>query len=231
MTGADFGIGVYTPAEAARLTGVPSANIRRWLFGYSYAHHGRHVTQQPLWSPQYGTEQDEPILGFRDLIEARMVGKLRELGIGLPTIRVCLQTAAEVAHDQHPFSSAGFKTDGRRLFLERISTEGERHVLDLKARQHTFAKVIERSFLDLEFDDDKATRWFLLPTKHTIVADPERSFGQPITTVGGIPTNRILQTFVAEGSVNRVAKLFEIAAQVVRDALKFENAFTKLVAA
>jgi uncharacterized protein (DUF433 family) len=222
MNNAAFGIGSYTPAEAARLTGLPSSALRRWLFGYSYDHHGPRTTQEPLWKPQYGTDQDEPFLGFRDLIEARMVGNLRNLNIGLPTIRACLRTAVEIAQDDHPFSSASFRTDGKRLFLERIGKDGKHDIIDLKSRQHAFAKVVERSFIGLEFDDTKATRWFLLPQKQTIVADPERSFGQPIATKSGIPTKRLAQAVNAEGSIDKVAKLFEIATNVVRDAVRFE---------
>lgn len=231
MNKAAFGIGTYTPAEAARLTGLPSSALRRWLFGYSYDHHGPRTTQEPLWRPQYGADQDEPFLGFRDLIEARMVGNLRGLNIGLPTIRACLRTAAEIAQDDHPFSSASFRTDGKRLFLERIGKDGKHDIIDLKSRQHAFAKVVERSFIDLEFDDTKATRWFLLPQKQTIVADPERSFGQPIATTSGIPTKRLAQAVSAEGSIEKVAKLFEIATNVVRDAVKFETSIRTPLAA
>lgn len=220
---AQLGIGSYTPSEAARLTGVPAYALKRWLFGYSYSHHGPLTTQPPLWQPQYGVDQEDPLLGFRDLIEARMVGRLRSLGIGMPTIRACLRTASEIAEDPHPFSSANFRTDGKSLFLERISDSGEHDVIDLKLRQHAFAKVIERSFLDLEFDEEKATRWFLLPNKQSIVADPERSFGQPITNEGGVPTNRLLQAVSAEGSISKVAKLFEIRSTIVRDAVTFEK--------
>jgi uncharacterized protein (DUF433 family) len=221
--GAEFGIGSYTPSEAARLTGVPAHALRRWLFGYNYSHHGPLTVQPPLWRPQYGIDQEDPVLGFRDLIEARMVGQLRKMGIGMPTIRTCLRTAAEIAEDDHPFSSASFRTDGKHLFLERISDSGERDVIDLKLRQHAFAKVIERSFVDLEFDEQKATRWFLLPNKQSVVADPNRSFGQPITNEGGVPTTRLVQAVLAEGSIEKVARLFEIASATVRDALTFEK--------
>jgi len=231
MSTAAFGIGAYSPPEAARLTGVPASALRRWLFGYSYDHHGPQTTQAPLWTPEYGTEQEEPVLGFRDLIEARMVGNLRRLGIGMPTIRACLRTAAEIAQDDHPFSSASFRTDGKRLFLERVGDDGKHDVIDLRSQQHAFAKVIERSFLDLEFDEHRATRWFLLPQKQTIVADPERSFGQPIANESGIPTKRLAEAVGAEGSVEKVAKLFEIATATVRDALKFESQLKAAIAA
>lgn len=224
MDRAKFGIGAYTPVEAARLVDTSPTNIRRWIFGYSYSHHGPKTSQEPLWQPQYGVDQEDPLLGFRDLIEARMVAKLRKLKIGMPTIRLCLATAAKIAQDSHPFSSAHFRTDGKGLFLERLSEEGGRDVIDLKTLQHAFPKVVEASFLDLDFDEEKATRWFPLAKSRQVVADPERSFGQPIVDDGGVPTHRLAQAFVAEGqSVDRVARLFEIGKSAVKDALAFER--------
>lgn len=218
MPNAEFGIGAYSLAEAGKLLGVSPTTLRRWLFGYSYDHHGPRTQQQPLWQPQYGVDQEEPLLGFRDLLEARIVRGLRELRIGLPTIRACLDYARELVEDDHPFSTRRFKTDGRRLFLE--SRGGK--LIDLKVRQHVFKKIVEPSFVDLDYDADAASRWWLLPSK-TIVLDPARSFGQPIVAENGVPTARLAQAVEAEGSVDRVARLFELKPAVVRDALTFER--------
>lgn len=108
--------------------------------------------------------------------------------------------------------------------MREWATKGNHDVIDLKTLQHAFPEVIEASFIDLEFDDEKATRWFPLPKSREVVADPERSFGQPIVEDGGVPTRRIAEVFVAEGrSVDRVAKLFEIGKTAVKDALAFER--------
>ncbi len=107
MIEAAFGVGAYTPTEAGRLIGVPAASVRRWLFGYASPRESLTSRPPPLWRPQYGLSQDEPLLGFRDLIEARMVAKLRAVGMGLQTIRVCLTTASEIANDSHPFQVRG----------------------------------------------------------------------------------------------------------------------------
>lgn len=219
MPEAEFGIGAYSLAEAGRLLGVSPTTIRRWLFGYSYEHHGPRTQQKPLWLPQYGLDQDEPLLGFRDLLEARIVRGLRELHIGLPTIRACLDFAREVVEDDHPFSTRRFKTDGRRLFLESHSGR----MIDLKVRQHVFRRIVEPSFVDLDFDADAASRWWLLPKRRTIVLDPARSFGQPIVADSGVPTLRLAQALEAEGSVDRVARLYELKLPLVRDALTFER--------
>ena len=77
MTSAQFGVGAYTPGEAARLLNMQPITLRRWLYGYDYDHHDAPGHQPPLWMPQYDAEQDGQLLGFRDLIEARIVHALR----------------------------------------------------------------------------------------------------------------------------------------------------------
>ena len=94
---------------------------------------------------------------------------------------------------------------------------------DLKARQRVFRDVVMPSLSDLDFGSDAAERWWLVPGKRTIVADPERSFGQPIVAASGLLTARVVQELKAEGSVERVAKLYDLPVRVIRDALKFEN--------
>lgn len=223
MTTTAFGIGAYSLTEAGRLLNVSPTTIRRWLFGYSYDHHGPKTEQSPLWQPQYGVEQEEPLLGFRDLMEARIVRGLRAMHIGLPTIRECLRQASEIVGDNHPFSTRRFKSDGKRIFLEQMSDDGRSNLFDLKRRQLVFQRVVAPSFLELDFDTEAASRWWLLPKKRTIVVDPARSFGQPIAAEAGVPTARLAQAVKAEGSVKRVAQLFEMRSATVRDALTFEQ--------
>jgi uncharacterized protein (DUF433 family) len=151
----------------------------------------------------------------------------RDLHIGLPTIRACLDFAREVVEDDHPFSTRRFKSDGRRLFLE----SGDGRLIDLKVRQHVFKRIVEPSFVDLDFDSEAASRWWLLPKKRTIVLDPARSFGQPIVAEHGIPTARLAQAFAAEGSINRIAQLYELKPALVRDAFTFERRRTEKLAA
>lgn len=224
MTVLELGKGAYTPAEAARLLRVPPGKLRRWILGYSYRQtSGNMGRQEPLWPLQYAVIDDEPILGFRDLIEARTIHKLRAIGLGLPTIRECLKAASEIAGDSHPFSTKRLKTDGKRLYLELMDSGDRIVVIDLKNKQHAFSEVIKQTFLDLEFDGDVAARWWLNPDRRTLVIDPERSFGQPITAREGIPTYRLAQAVRAEGSVSRVARIFDVDVKTINDAIRFED--------
>lgn len=197
--------------------------LRRWLYGYHYDHYGDESDQPPLWRPQYDLESDGQLLGFRDLIEARMVHALRKSRIGLPTIRLCIDRAREILGEDHPFSTRAFKHDGKRIFLEMTRDVDEPRLYDLKAKQHVFRDFVLPSLQGLEFGDERAERWWLEPTRKTIVADPRRSFGQPIIHKSGLLTSRVVQELKAEGSIERVAKLYDIPAAAVRDAVRFEQ--------
>lgn len=220
---AEYGIGAYSVPEASGLLGISPVILRRWLFGYAYEHRGVRTEQAPLFPPQYGLSQEQPVLGFRDLIEVRMIRALRSLDIGLPTIRQCIARASEIVGDDHPFSTSQFQTDGRRIFLEVTGGLTEPRLIDLKARQHVFRSIVSPTFLDVDFEDKAAVRWWLLPNKRTVVLDPSRSFGTPIVHDGGVPTARLAQAVKAEGSIERVANIFELRASQVRDALNFEE--------
>lgn len=219
-----LGIGYYTVPEAARLLGIPPINIRRWLGGYTYRHAADEVSMPPLWTPQLPRVDHHIELGFRDLIELRFVDAFIRAGLSLITIRHCLEYARECVDDDRPFSTRRFQTDGRGIFLDSLRDTGENELLDLKKRQYVIKQVVEKSFKDLDIENDAVTRWRPYKGKKTIVIDPARAFGQPIAATSGVPTATLADSVKAEGSVARVAQLFEIPTSIVRDAIHYEKA-------
>jgi uncharacterized protein (DUF433 family) len=95
-------------------------------------------------------------------------------------------------------------------------------MLDLKKRQFEMKQVIERSFKDLDIENDAVARWRPYRNKASIVIDPTRAFGQPIAMRFGVPTIVLADAVKAEGSVARAAWAYEVPAAVVRDAVNFE---------
>lgn len=222
-----IGVGSYTAPEAARLLHTSPRNINRWLRGYVYRRAGEERHMAPLWRSQLSMVDDHLEIGFRDLIELRFVKAFTDAGVGLLAIRNCLEYARECANDDHPFSTRRFQTDGRTIFLESIERSGESKLLDLKKRQYAFRQIIERTFKDLDIEDDAVARWRPFNGKQSIIIDPQRSFGQPIASKSGVPTVTLAQAVEAEGSVEKVARLYEVTAAVVRDALKFEESLQR----
>lgn len=206
------------------MVGMSAQTLRRWLQGYVHGASGNQARREkPLWQSQYKIADDEHIfLGFRDLIEARIVHALRKKNIGLQTIRVCIDRAKEIIGREHPFSTSQFKTDGRTIFLEITKDLDEPELIDLKRSQGVFNRVVAPSLADLDFGRDGAERWWLLHGKRTIVADPERAFGQPIIADFGVTTAAIAKAVKAEGSISKVSQLYEIKPSLIRDALAYE---------
>lgn len=218
----NLGIGFYSLNDAARLLGIPRRNIRRWLSGYAFELNGQRREMPPLWTLELPEIDGRIELGFRDLIELRFVRAFLEVGLDLHTIRNCLDYAREYVDSERPFSTRRFKTDGRTIFLESLE-RSEGNLLDLKKHQYAFKNVVERSFRDLDIEDDAVARWRPYHGRATIVVDPARAFGQPIAAKSGVPTVALADAVKAEGSIARVAKLFEVAVAVVRDAVAFEG--------
>lgn len=218
-----LGIGYYTVPEAARLIRMPARTINRWLGGYGFRSKGQPRRMPPLWIPELPPNEDRLELGFRDLIELRFVQAFVAQNVDLRVIRACLERAREVVSDTRPFSTRRFKTDGRTIFLESLKATGEGEMLDLKHGQYVIRAVLERSFRDLDLEGDVVSRWRPFQGKDTIVLDPQRAFGQPIATESGVPTVALADAVTSEGSIERVARLFEMAPAVVRDAVRFED--------
>ncbi len=198
--------------------------------GYSFSKGDRPSKMAPLWSGEIPTIDGQKELSFRDLIELRFVLAFLAEGLSLQTVRACLKTARELLGDAHPFSLRRLKTDGRSIFAEalrNVSSEGpealQRELLDLKQRQYVFGGVIEKSFKDLDFEDDLVARWRPYLGKKSIVIDPARAFGQPIVNDAAIPTATLVDALYAEGSERRVAHLYSVPVSVVRDAVAFEE--------
>jgi uncharacterized protein (DUF433 family)/DNA-binding transcriptional MerR regulator len=216
------GVGLYTINEAAKLLRSSPRTIRRWVEGYDYCRGGEKTHSAPLWQPDLSIDDDVE-LSFRDLIELRFISAFTELGLSIRTIRSCLDAARECIDSDRPFSSGKFKTDGRRIFLQGTDHLNDPVLIDLKRRQYVFSGVIDRTFKDLDLEDDIVTRWRPYRGKDSIVIDPTRSFGQPISSEFGVPTIVLAEAVQAEGSVTRVAALYEVDRTVVADAVRYHK--------
>lgn len=181
----------------------------------------------PLWVPDYANDDELVELSFRDLIELRFVKAFRDAGVGLQTIRQCFKRAVDLVHDDRPFSTRRFRTDGRTIFLDITKGLEDGALVELRQRQTAFRSFVSPSFKDLDFDAEVVARWFPLGPSRTVMVDPTFAFGRPVTARGHVPTEVLAQAVAVEGSIERVARYYEVSPASVRDAVSFE---TKLAA-
>jgi uncharacterized protein (DUF433 family) len=222
-----IGTGIYPLHQAAKLVGAEPRALRRWLQGYSRKYKGEHVRSEPLWTTQL-KDQDLPeeVIGFKDLLELRMVAAFVQHGVDLKVIRATIEAAARSLDSDYPLTNRQFRTDGKRIFLQAVEeATGEQKMVDILQKQFVFSDIITPSlYAGIEYDHEGAIRWFPMGKRKAIVLDPSLQFGAPIIASAGIPTDTIYASYMAEGrDKEMVARVFNLTSKMVSDAVEFEE--------
>lgn len=212
-----IGHGVYSFAEAQRLTKVPSSTIRRWTRGYKFSH----GTTEYFSPPVIGAEgaDGDTVLQFVDLMEVRVLDQFRSAGVSWRTMRMAVDRAREITGQSHPFSLRNFVTDGRSILM-RIDDET---LLDIVSNQQEFEKLVGPFLEDIDYEDqDDPKRWWPLGHNRQVVIDPQRNFGTPISANRGVPTRILYSQYLIEKDFEPVAWWHDVSRQEVEDAVEFE---------
>lgn len=214
------GIGLYTPAEAEVLIGVSSRKIIRWLRGHVIDNRRYDF----LWNSQVDLKDGKVYLGFRDLMEVRVVNAFIERGLSPQRVRKAIALASEILGVDRPLSTAMFRTDGRSVFLQVLREDGADELMDLFQKQYAFREIIEPSFKNVEFNDEGLPyRWWPHGRSAHIVVDPLRAFGRPIEATSGIPASVLAAAAKAEGSNEAAARVWKVPISVIRNAVEFDR--------
>ncbi|CAM3878960.1 DUF433 domain-containing protein [Bordetella tumulicola] len=213
-----IGQGLYTPNQAAAITKSSVREVSRWLFGYK----NKGKALPPLWRSQYA-DTGEKVLGFRDLMELRIVKAFSDSGLPTRVIRAAIESSRVLFKTPYPFTTNRFLTDGKSIFYEAVSSDGE--LTDLVKRQLVFEHIIRPNlYAGILFDaDGAALRWHPVKNSRVIVLDPEIAFGRPVLSRHGIPTDVIAQAMHVEGDNKTVAAEFDITPAEVNAAVKYES--------
>jgi uncharacterized protein (DUF433 family) len=220
-----IGQGIYSVSEVARLTDIDARKIMRWLIGYQYNNRTGSGEVDPVFHSSYKAVNGKIALSFLDMVEIRFVDAFRKHGVSWRAIRIASHKAAELLGRDHPFSMRKFLTDGKTIIARIAQEQNDIELIDLVTDQYEFDKIITPFLYEgLDFSKhDTATRWWPLGKKHSIVIDPQRSFGKPILDKYNIPTATIVASYKGNKSYAEIAKWFEIDLRSVKDAVDFER--------
>jgi len=218
-----LGKGLYSIYEATRLSGASVSTVRRWLLGYTYKSGGRIRQRPPIFKADIGEIDGVFTISFRDLVELLFVHAFREKGVKWTAIHEAFELARKRFESEHPFSVINFKTVGKRIFEETILS-GHKKLEDLNKQQFVIGDFIEPTLVNtLEFDRHSVRKWFPSYPSKAIVLDPKRSFGRPIISESGVPTQVIYAAFQAERDLSFVADEFETKKSAIKAAIRFES--------
>ncbi len=219
--------GIYSLSAASALLGEEAPTIRRWAFGYArrgsdYAAAIR--TEAPVVD---GTR----VLTFLELVELMFVQGLLRSGLSWPKVREATRTAARLLRDEpHPFATRRWFVDAAALYLQLGSEHDEQSLIEVAgAGQVSMEPVLRQYLTQLDFDaHGVAQRWYPKGQGTPVVLDPRRSFGMPIVTRGGIPTDVLSSLHRAGDSVASIAAWYRIDEVEVDAAVSFEASLRKV---
>lgn len=211
--------GFFSTIDAARLVGTHPNSVRGWLNGYKSSASG------PVIARDF---KESSTVSFLDLMELRFIAFFRAQGVTMPTIR----RAAEVARNdwgvQHPLALSRDKyvTDRRKIFAKSADDEGDETTWDMATGQHEMWDAIEQTIeKGVEFNPKThlATLWYpKVAAFPNVIVDPRIAFGKAVVKGTTVPTSVLFQQFKADKSKERVAKWFEVSADVVSTAIAYE---------
>ncbi len=220
-----IGVGLYTVPQAARLTGVPSASIKRWMFGYQYQYKDQQRTQECVVHPQLADLQAQAkLISFSDLIEVMFVHEFRRQGVSWKIIRHAAEKARDLVRDDHPFSSQRFLTDGHAIFADIAVKARTKSLVNLVNDQLLFRSMMLPELRgSLEFKGKAIARWWPMGKRKPVLLDPDRQFGQPITEEEGVPTQVLAKAYESLGSEEKVARWYDVSKRSVKASIEFER--------
>ena len=166
------------------------------------------------------------MIGFRDLLELRLVAAFVRHGVSLTVIRATADFARQQFQTDYPLTAQRFLTDGRTIFMEAVQAaadDGE--MLDVPKRQLVFSEIIRPSlYKGIEYEGPRARRWYpLADDRKVVMLDPAVQFGAPVVSRAAVPTDTIHAAYHANGKDRKaVARMFDLNPQEVDAAVRFE---------
>ncbi len=218
-----LGKGIYTVPDASRLCRVAARRIRYWLKRLP-SEEGSETFDRRLWQGELAPINDKIALGFLDLQEVRFIDAFLKAGVSWRLLRSAHGVARERYGTEHPFCTRRFVTDGALIIEQLAAKPSDIAYEEVIQGQRIFPKVIQPFLRELEFaKNDQLVRWWPLGTTRAVVLDPNRQFGQPITSLAGISTDVLQAAAKAGQTVEEIADWYELDVPSVRDAIEFER--------
>lgn len=210
---------VYGMSQAARLLGLRTDGLRRWIDGYT--------TAKKDYSPvirEARTGSD--VVTWGEFIEAGYLREYRAKQVSLQYLRPVISILRERFGVQYPLATLQPYTSGKRLALEVqriVGLDPELSIVILGKDGSLQLADHAASFVDkVDFNGDIAGRLFPLGRARPIVLDPERGFGEP-TVPSGVRTDILAELVEAGEDPERVAEIYELPVEHVNQAVSYER--------
>ena len=208
---------IYSYADVDRLVGLHVGTARRWLEGYSRSG----VFYEPvLREDPVGAD----VVTWGEFVEARLLAEFRDRRVPIQKMRPAVVRLRE-EFGRYPLAHAAPWLDvaGRelvRLVQDEVKLDAPLQFVVVRNDQLMLTEGIERFRASVEYQDGVVYQLRPAPVTPEVRIDPERSFGQP--AVRSVRTDVLAEDFRAGSSREELADLYDLSAEQVDQALRFE---------
>lgn len=213
---------VYGMSQAARLLGLRTDGLRRWIDGYE--RHGK------LYAPVIRERRtSDDLVTWGEFIEAGYLREYRAKQVSLQYLRPVIGFLRERLQVKYPLATLRPYTSGKALALEAqdfVGLDPELSIVVIGRDGSLTLTDPAVAFLDkVEFDaaEGVAERLFPLGRTKPIVLDPDRGFGEPTVPTVGVRTEILAELVDAGEEPARVAEIYAMPVTDVEAAVAFER--------
>lgn len=211
---------VYGMSQAARLLGLRTDGLRRWIDGYE-----RKGKMYPPVIRDHSTGVDTVTWG--EFVEAGYLREYRAKQVSLQYLRPVIGLLRERLNVQYPLATLRPYASGRELALEvqqLVGLDPDLSIVIIGRDGSLRLADPAASFMEkVDFaGGDIAERLFPLGRDVPVVLDPERSFGEP-TVPGGVRTEVLAELVDAGEEPEHLAEIYSLPVGDVRQAVEYEH--------
>jgi len=215
-----IGLGIYTPAEAARYARVHTATLARWIHGDDRGH--------AVVDAQLSGDQDR-IITFLDFVQALAIRAIRTRHrLPLSKIRDAVSYTKERHGLTHPLARKHTTYLFRGNLYVRLETETDHEFMQVSGigkDQLAHAKVIELYMENLSFDATGLASTYrpFESRDRVVVMDPQRRFGQPLLDSCAYTIEALIGAVETEGGIDAAATAYGVEREDVLAAIAYDD--------
>lgn len=218
---------VYGLTEAAGLLGLRPDRTRAWLDGYE---------RQRIWYPPVirSESSGEEVVTWGEFVELGYLREYRRKGVPLQRLRPVIDELRREFATPYPLATAKPYIFGRELVLELQEKNDIPRAIAIVIRsgqQVMLAEDANRFIKKVDFDppdEGDVRRIHPAGLASPVVIDPLVRFGRP--SVEGVATERLWELFDAGETIDQIADGYDVASDVVRAAIAYEEQSRSLAA-
>jgi len=208
---------IYSYGDVDRLVGLHAGTAKRWLDGYTRA--GKFY--EPILRD--ASTGDEAVT-WGEMVEARLLAEFRNRDVTVQKLRPAIEQLRE-QFGRYPLALARpfLEVEGRELVQvvqEQVGLDKSLQLVVVRNGQSMLTAATERFSEAVTYVDGAAGSIQPDPRTPFVRMDPARTFGQP--AVRNVRTEILASDYRAGSSRDELADLYDLTADQVDEALRFE---------